>query len=157
MLKKCCFTGHRKLKITQDLKDRLNNVLENLIGQGAEDFYAGGAVGWDTLCELEVIRLREKYANIRLNLVLPCSSDEQTKGWSEYDKKQYYEILGKANSIEYVSDNYFRGCMKKRNARLIEYAGCCICYCKEKSSGTGQTIRMAEEKNIQIINLYDKK
>jgi len=154
-MKKCCFTGHRKLKITQDLKDKLNNTLENLINQGVTDFYAGGALGWDMLCEQTVIELRRKYSHIRLHLILPCSEEEQTKNWNQSDKKQYDEILEKADNIEYVSGNYFRGCMKERNARLVELSDCCICYynIKKSASGTGQTIRMAQKKGIYIIYL----
>ncbi len=150
-----CFTGHREISVTENLLKRLESTLEKLIIQGAEDFYAGGAVGWDTLCELEVLNLKKKYPHIKLHLVLPCSSEEQTKKWNKSEKNQYYEILEKADSVEYVSENYSKDCMKKRNFRLIEYAECCICYYKVKASGTGQTVRMAERKNIPIINFSD--
>lgn len=41
---------------TADLEDRLRNVLINLINEGVTDFYAGGAYGWDMLCEEMVLR-----------------------------------------------------------------------------------------------------
>lgn len=46
--------------------------------------------------------------------------------------------------------------MKKRNARLIEHADCCVCYynVKRSASGTGQTVRMALNRNMTIINLF---
>lgn len=58
------------------------------------------------------------------------------------------------------SERYYDGCMKGRNARLVELATvCCICYwnVNDKRSGTGQTVRMAQKKGIEIINLNDEK
>ena len=44
--------------------------------------------------------------------------------------------------------------MKERNSRLVNKADICICYLKNKRTGTGQTVRMAETKGIDVINLY---
>ena len=44
--------------------------------------------------------------------------------------------------------------MKRRNERLVELADYCICYCTNPRSGTGQTVRMAKDKGIDIINLF---
>ncbi len=155
-MKKCCFTGHRKLKITQELKDSLNNTIESLINQDVTDFYAGGALGWDTLCEQTVIELRRKYPHIKLHLILPCSEKEQTAKWNNMQKTNFHQILTQADSIEYTSKDYFKGCMKKRNTRLVELSDCCICYynTKKSTSGTAQTVRMAQKKGIYIIYLY---
>ena len=48
--------------------------------------------------------------------------------------------------------------MKARTARLVELASdYCICYWNPKDfrSGTGQTVRMAQKKVIEIINMLD--
>ncbi len=46
-MKSVCFTGHRNVKETAELKKRLLEQLIKLIGEGGDVFYAGGAVGWD--------------------------------------------------------------------------------------------------------------
>lgn len=155
-MKNCCFTGHRNLKITQKLKDNLKSTLENLINQGVTDFYAGGALGWDMLCEHTVVELRQKYPHIRLHLILPCSEELQIVKWNDSQKADFFELFRQADSIEYTSWNYFNGCMKKRNARLVELSDCCVCYYnnKKSASGTGQTVRMAQKKGIYIIFLH---
>ncbi|MGN1115759.1 MAG: SLOG family protein, partial [Candidatus Ornithomonoglobus sp.] len=135
-----CFTGHRDIKPTTHLKQLLYTTLESLIKQGAVNFYAGGALGWDTLCSLTVLRLRKYYPHIRLCLILPCHEKAQTSKWNSEQKELYYKILSAADSVEYTSKDYWNGCMKKRNARLIELADCCICYYKIRRSGTGQTV-----------------
>lgn len=154
-LKSVCFTGHRNVKVTVELKKSLIKQLVNLIGDGAEVFYAGGAIGWDMICERAVIKLREQYPNIKLHLVLPCPAEEQTAKWSECDKKEFKKLLSAVDMVEVCSENYYDGCMKVRNQRLVDLSDVCVCYynASNKRSGTGQTVRMAERKNILIINL----
>ena len=155
-IKCCCFTGHRKINVTNELIVRLNKTLTDLIENGATDFYAGGALGWDSIAAEAVLKLREIYPQIKLHLVLPCSSEEQTIKWSDTQKAEYQNIPNAADKVEYTSDRYYDGCMKVRNARLVELADCCVCYYDNRSrSGTGQTVRMAMNKKIKIINLAD--
>ena len=57
-------------------------------------------------------------------------------------------------NVEKLNDEY----MKARNARLFELASdYCICYWNPKGfrSGTGQTVRMAQKKGIEVINLFE--
>lgn len=159
-MRSCCFTGHRKL--TGDisrLSQRLYNFIENgIINFELTDFYTGGAVGWDTLAARTILRLREIYPQIRLHLVLPCSNEEQTARWTNEQKNEFYRILYLADSVEYTSQNYYKGCMSVRNARLVQYADSrCYCFWDPRNyySGTAQTIRMALKKHIAVINFFD--
>ena len=105
MVKSICFTGHRhiaKEKLPAALAE-LRRVLETAIPQGFVDFYAGGALGWDTYCAQTVLDLREEYPCIALHLVLPCSRAEQTARWTEAQKAAYDCIYREADSCEFVS------------------------------------------------------
>ena len=154
-MKTACFTGHRNLNCDiEDLKKRVYNALERaIVNAGITDFYNGGAIGWDMLTAQEVLKLREKYPHIKLHMVLPCSPENQSYKWTPEQKKAYFSVLKQANSIEQISEHYFTGCMKQRNARLIELSDCCFCYWNGNlKSGTVQTIRMAQKKHILIVN-----
>lgn len=155
-MRNICFTGHRTVYNIEKVQHDLSDVIESLIQDGAVNFYAGGATGFDTLAADTVILLRKKYPHIRLHLVLPCCKAEQTLLWSDTQKAKYHTILSAADSVEYISEHYYDGCMKKRNACLIELADCCVCYYNDKNSasGTGQTVRMALKKRISIVNLF---
>ena len=155
-MKATCFTGHRKIMENISLlSERLYDVLEKHIGDGLTDFYIGGAIGFDTIAALTVLKLREKYPLIKLHLVLPCPPEEQSKYWSDSDRERYNEIVSSSDSIEIVSEQLTKECMKARNARLVEHADICFCYYNGKKvrSGTGQTVRMAQRKGIDIVNL----
>lgn len=159
MEKSVCFTGHRSIAESgKDLTKRLYKVLEQqIITQGITEYFSGGAVGFDTIAALTVLQLRERYKQIKLHLVLPCSNAEQTYNWIEDQIKAFNHILSLADSVLYTSEKYYKGCMKVRNARLVECASeCCVCYynVNDFRSGTGQTVRMAQRKGIQIINLF---
>ena len=159
-MKSASFTGHRKIKgDTAELSKKLYNLLEkDIVSYDLTDFYAGGALGFDTLGAQTVLKLKKQFPHIRLHLVLPCPTEEQTETYNEKDKKEFTEILDSADSSETVCPHKTNDCMKLRNARLIEFADLCYCYFNENQfrSGTGQTVRMAEKKGIVIFNLYNK-
>ena len=108
------------------------------------------------LCEQEVLRLRERFPQIRLHLILPCPPEEQTAKWNIKQKAEYQRILNAADDVEILSETYYDGCMQKRNARLVELCGICVCYLNEKRSngGTAQTVRMAKKRSVDVVNLF---
>ena len=155
-MKSCSFTGHRKIKITPELIRRLKDTILYVVGLGVTEFYAGGSWGFDMLCEQTVIEMQKEYSTVKLHLILPCPPEEQTKGWNATLVSEYKKILEYADSVTVLSEHYTDECMKKRNARLVELADYCICYCTNRRSGTGQTVRMAENKGIPVINIANK-
>ncbi len=155
MITSCFFTGHRILIISNKLTKRLTATITRLIENGVKDFYAGGALGFDMLCEKTVLSLKEDYPHIKLHLVLPCPPEEQCARWTQEQKAEYCKIYDLADSVELTSSTYFDGCMRKRNTRLTELGDICVCYWDGGNhSGTYQTINMTMKKGIDILNLY---
>lgn len=157
-MKNVFFTGHRTFDAEDNIHPKLTELLRRMISDGATDFYAGGALGWDMLCEKAVLILREKYfPYIKLHLILPCPPEEQTARWSFDDREEYRKIYKAADSVEIIEEHYNKDCMKKRNARLAELGDVCVCFYKESSfrSGTAQTVRMAEKLGKEIINILE--
>ena len=124
---------------------------------GVTDFYAGRAYGFYAVSAFSVLHLKENYP-VKLHLILPCSKEEQSRKWTAEQKAELEKLLRLADSVEYVSDRYYKGCMKARNARLVELAsdyGICYWNPSNYRSGTGQTVRMAQKKGIEVINLFE--
>ena len=151
--KTVCFTGHRELPADNlpEISKHLEDTLATLIEQGYRYFGTGGALGFDTLAAQTVLRLRERYPQIRLILVLPCRS--QTRGWSQADIDIYEEIKRRADKVTYTSENYFRGCMQKRNRHLVDSSSICICYLTKPTGGTAYTVNYARRCSLQILNI----
>ena len=153
--KTCCFSGHRKLpkdKIEQIVK-RLDRELDSLISQGVTDFISGGALGFDQIAASLIIAKKEMGQQIRLIFALPCK--DQDKLWNDKKKRLYRALLAEADEVIYTSEEYFDGCMKKRNQYMVDQSLFCICVLLHSSGGTDQTVRYARQKGLRIINVVD--
>ena len=152
--KTCCFTGHRN--IPSGMERQLFRVTEKCVERAIKDGYryfgAGGALGFDTIAALVVLKLKECYPDIKLILVLPCLS--QTKGWTKEDVAIYEDIKKQADKVVYTSQEYTRGCMHKRNRHLVDNSSLCICYLTEKKGGTFYTVNYAKAKGLKITNTF---
>ncbi len=150
----CCFTGHRDIKedeidaIISNLEETLEFLIENL---KVCNFYAGGALGFDTISALLVLKLKEKYPFITLNLILPCR--DQFKKWNLSDVKIYQNILSQADSAEFISEKYSLGCMQKRNKALVDNSAYCISYLTKESGGTFFTVNYAKKQGLFLMNI----
>ena len=89
MNKSVCFTGHRTIAEDKEtLSARLYALLERLVTeQKVTDFYTGGAVGWDALAALTVLKLRESYPEVKLHLVLPCPFEDSLRSGMKHRKR----------------------------------------------------------------------
>ena len=91
-------------------------------------------------------------AALRLHLILP--HERQADKWSDSAQERYHSILEKADSVEYVSYEYYDGCMIDRNHRLVEAAGVLLAvYNGERRGGTAATVRYARKLGRGIIIL----
>lgn len=152
----CCFTGHRIIRPEQigDITQRLNETVQLSINEGYINFCTGGALGFDTIAAQTVLSMKLSYPQINLLLILPYQS--QTSGWLQSDKSLYEKIKFESDAVEYVAGHYYRGCMQKRNRRMVDYSSRCICYLTEeheKSGGTAYTVKYARKSGIEIINI----
>lgn len=149
----CCFTGHRELPVScrTELAARLEETIVHLYQNSIQIYEAGGALGWDTLAARTVLKLKESYSDIRLILILPCLT--QTRGWPAEDVKEYERIKGQADSVIYTGREYTKGCMFKRNRRLVEDSCVCVCYLTRKKGGTAYTVSYALKQGLKTVNL----
>lgn len=149
----CCFTGHRKIPLDQleSVTQRLRDAVIASIKDGYLYFGAGGALGFDTLAAKTVLNLKKDYPQIKLILVLPCKT--QTGGWKQEDIEEYNRIMKAADKVVYTSQDYYNGCMHKRNRHLVNNSSRCICYLTEKSGETFYTVKYACEHSLSIVNI----
>ena len=148
-----CFTGHREIP-KKDMRRIRKNTLSAIIKayeNGYRYFGSGGAVGFDLIAADCVLHLKKKYSDIRLILVLPCHG--QTKYWSDTEKKKYNKIKEKADKIVFTSEQYYNGCMQKRNRHLADNSSLCICYFTKNTGGTAYTVNYARKNGLIMVNV----
>lgn len=149
----CCFTGHRKIPLDQleSVTQRLRDAVIASIKDGYLYFGAGGALGFDTLAARTVLDLKKDYPQIKLILVLPCRT--QSRGWKQEDIEEYNRIMKAADKVVYTSQDYYNGCMHKRNRHLVDNSSLCICYLNSNTGGTAYTVDYAISVGCRVSNI----
>lgn len=159
-IKTCAFTGHRPHRFPWRydetdsrcvaLKRAIMEQISVLAKAGVTDYYSGGADGVDCWAALTVLALREKNPALHLHCILP--HEGQADKWSVSARERYDSILNRADSVEYVSQDYYKGCMIERNHRLVESADLLLAvYNGVRRSGTGATVNYARRMGREII------
>ena len=153
-MKVCSFTGHRKIERSHfgKIDDLLDRAIAYAYGEGCRHFCVGGAVGFDTLAARRILLFRMTHSDAELHVIAPCKN--QCDGWSEAQIGMYEYILGAADCVEFISDEYTKDCMRLRNQRLVDLADMVIAYVSRYNSGAAQTVRFAERAGKTVYNLY---
>ena len=152
----CCVTGHRPSGFpfpSEDrdsylqYKKRLYDAVHNLLEQGYRHFITGMAEGVDTDFAIAVLYYKKQYENIILEAALPYPY-RQVCATSKTVKEQ---ILSSCDRVTVVSDQYYTGCMQKRNCYMVDEADLVLAVWNgEKKGGTWNTIAYARRQNKPI-------
>lgn len=149
------FTGHRfipyaKLPI---LKAALQDVIIELYAKGYNNYYCGMAMGFDLLSAEAVLSLKTEYKELRLIAVIPYRNQDER--FSFADKKRYHSILSRVDDTILLGENYYQGCLLRRNDYMLAHSNQVIAYYDgENKGGTFYTCRKAQVEGLPIINLF---
>lgn len=142
-IKTCAFTGHRILEEDFSLK-KLKEEIKEVILRGVDTFLVGMAMGFDLYAAEVVLSLKRKFPHVRLVACIPCYHQE--KNFSLKDKKRYAKILKKVDEQVLVSEEYYSGCMQKRDRYMADRADILIAYLKKETGGTAFTVKYFQKK-----------
>lgn len=159
-----CFTGHRIEKLpckergslqTLMLKSFLYKEIYDCIQRGYTVFVTGLSTGVDIWASTIVMSFMEKHPEIKLISVSPYKDFGEDRKNADY--WEFRNTIDKSSEVIYISENYYKGCMKKRNLAMVNMSDLIIAIIKEDRSGTSQTIRYANEKGLEthIISIGD--
>lgn len=148
-----CFTGHRLIpkKNEPKLCQRLDDLLEALYRRGYRDFISGAALGFDVMAAEHVIMLKQRHADVRLLLAIPCST--QAQRWSAHDCERYERMLYHADATHVLSPDYYEGCMQVRNRFMVDRSALCLCYLTHSRGGTMSTVAYAMQEDCPVLNI----
>ena len=152
----CCFTGHRDLpKEDSDAYAALLSALEQAVSDaikaGCRRFLVGGAKGFDLLAGEWILALKKVDPSISLLVYIPYRA--QANAFPPADRARYQILLEQADETLCLSETYHPGCLRERNARMVQDADFCIAYVRRRRSGSGQTMQMAEAKGLTVLRL----
>ena len=166
-----CFFGHRKISVTDDLKSRLYNEIENLITtDGINTFLFGSKSQFDDLCYKVITDLKSKYPNIQRVYVRAENEYIDGEGSRAYREglMEFYEHTYHPESVSGAGKAVY----VKRNQHMIDESSVCVCFYDENylparrkqsrsdlfdyqpASGTGIAYQYAVKKKKKIINIF---
>lgn len=150
----CCFTGHRpeKLNISeQEIKSKLNDAIDSAICDGFTTFISGMARGVDMWAAEIVLSKRIENSSLRLICESPFKGVERS--WNLLEQKRYNNIIKNADSVVYLSEHYYHGCFQIRNCHMVNNSSRVISVYTGECGGTHYTVKYAQKRNIQVINV----
>ena len=159
--KRCAFTGHRPKSFAWDYEDKSNPkhidylrrmeyfIEHAILHNQAEYFLCGSAMGADTDFAEAVIRLRQKYPHIRLEIAEPYPSYGES--YAEANKARYRAIIQQADKVHNASQKFTPWCISTRNRYLIDHADMLIAAWNGlEEGGTYNTVKYAQKKKKPI-------
>ncbi len=164
--KTCCFFGHRNITETEELKNTIYGIIENLIiNEKIDVFLFGSKSQFNDLCHKVVTNLKRKHPHIK-RIYVRAAYQHINDGYKDYLLESYedtyypehIENSGKAAYVErnheminkskfcvvYYDENYLPA--RRRNSRrdLTDY---------QPKSGTKIAYEYAAKKGLNIINV----
>lgn len=159
--KTVCFSGHRPEKLPNggdensiaisQLKSLLYKEIYDSITAGYTEFITGLARGIDNWAAEMIIDFKNKNSDIRLICVKPYTG--YGDNWRGYDKWALSHIIEKADEVVTICPGFEKSCMKQRNEYMVDHSSKLIAVVSNYRSGTGQTIRYAQKKGIDVMTI----
>ena len=149
-MKVCTFAGHREV-YQANIADKLDEAISRIIkNDDCFRFLVGGMGDFDGMCSSAVRRAKRNYPNkqISLELILPYLTQELN------ENKSYYEISydDVVVPIELAGVHY-KSAITKRNRWMVDKSDWMIAFVYRDFGGAYTSLRYAEKKGLQIINL----
>ena len=146
----CTFAGHREV-YQANIADRLDEAIAQIIEtDDSFRFLVGGMGDFDGMCSSAVRRAKRKYPDkqISLELVLPYLTQELN------ENKLYYETSYDDVVIPIeLAGVHYKSAITKRNRWMVENSKWLVAFVYRDFGGAYTTLRYAEKKGLQIINL----
>lgn len=156
--KTVCFSGHRPEKLphggdenhpaTGNLKSLLHKEIYDSIHAGYTEFITGLARGVDNWAARMILDFRSREPSLRLICVRPYR--DYGENWRGSDRWELAHILEQADEIVVLGEQYHKDCMRQRNQYMVEHSAKLIAVVSDYRSGTGQTIRYAQKKGLEL-------
>lgn len=116
-MKACSFFGHRDTPQTEELKEKVREIVERLIiEEGVDTFLFGSRSKFDELCHIVVTELKEKYPHIQRIAYLCKHETACLEGAGMEEKRRIKEFTGR--------DVYVREFEDIKRSSRVNSAGC---------------------------------
>jgi ribA/ribD-fused uncharacterized protein len=153
-------TGHRpKDLVPKSIYPYSTEVFNRLVDMARVNLQAlqpklvisGMALGWDMALAQAAIDV-----GIPFHAYVPCKSQENR--WPSHSQRYYRKLLSQAadqhlsSQLTYDEDT---ACMQRRNVDMINASTFCLALWNGNPGGTGNCMRVVQQRGVQVRNLWD--
>lgn len=111
--------------------------------------HSGMALGADTVWSEAIANMRFRFGSrVRFVAHVPCRNQESR--WPEQSQRHYHKVLSHSDDVVIYSDHYTPSCMQDRNIGMVDAADLLLAIWDGTPGGTGNCVRAAKERNVQI-------
>lgn len=150
----CCFTGHRPEKLARteaEVRAALKTAILEAFNAGYNTFITGMAQGVDTWAGEEVIGLKNSGADVFLVCAIPYKA--KTGGWQKSRRDEYERLINAADSVVYISDDYYMGVHQRRDRWMVDNSARVIAVYDGAPGGTRWTVNYARSEGAELVLL----
>lgn len=142
-------TGHRVLQKNFSMQ-RLEESLLSLVGEGADTFLCGMALGFDLACGELVAKMKQTYP-VKLVACIPCA--DQCEKYPAKQRARYGALLDACDERVVLHEHYQNGCMFERNRYMVDRCDALLAYLVSERGGTYYTVNYAQKKGKRVLFL----
>ena len=152
--KSCCFLGHRKIAVTEDLITHLRLVIDTLIqNYGVDTFLFGSRSDFNRLCHEIVSEMKLTHKCLK-RIYVRAEYSQISNSYKRY-LLQYYESTYYPEEIKHSG----KAAYVERNREMIEKSAYCVFYYSKdyslEKSGTRIAYEYAKRKHRIIYNVCE--
>ncbi len=150
-LARCCFTGHSPQTLKRpidDIKVDLENEILQSIKDGYTTFITGMAYGTDIWAGNIVVRLKDRFPDLKLIAAVPFPAFPDT--WDEKWKGKYEKLLEKADLVKVISEEYREDVYQQRNIWMIDHSSKVITAYDSTAGETQPAIQYARKNGVFV-------
>ena len=137
------FSGHSKIFHQEELADKLQCTVENLISEGANQFLLGGYGQFDRIAASCVAKAKRFHPQIESILVIPYL--ERKYDTALYDRTLY-------PGLEHVPKRF---AISKRNQYMVDVTDVLVACVDHPWGGASKTLEYAKRKKKSLYLLKD--
>ena len=130
------------------IKVDLENEILAAIMDGYTTFITGMAYGTDIWAGSIVVRLKDRYPDIKLIAAIPFP--EFSNNWDEEWKKKYDRLLASADLVKVICPEYHDGVYQLRNQWMVNHCSRLIGIYNGQPGGTRNTINYARSAKLTV-------
>ena len=143
-----CFGGFKNIKKV-GIKESLEVLFEYLIDKDKFDVFCFGGLGeFDELCFEVVSKLKQRYKNISLTLILPQNKTLARE--IEFKQKGRFD-----KTITMTNKEVLKLPILSRNIEMAKASEFVVFYANENgNSNESKVLKIAKERHIPFVNLF---